>query len=182
MAFERWPSCARFYGEKIHIPLRTNPKRHPAGVLQGHVTASKLVPLLRHLTNWWVCEQAMWWRLCLRVRNACVGFTFLWWNFEAGWVLYTIFLSSMMLFKPFERSIYRNLTKLCTTPAWAVLLIQRPMSYVPSYNLYSNQGKFGYWNCCFGAIQTHSHELWSKIVNSNLDPNSVSETDITLAI
>ena len=30
------------------------------------------------------------------------------------------------------------------------------------------------------AIQTHSHELWSKIVN--LDLNSVSETDITLAV
>ena len=32
------------------------------------------------------------------------------------------------------------------------------------------------------AIQTHSHELWSKIVNLNLDLNSVSETDIMLAI
>ena len=32
------------------------------------------------------------------------------------------------------------------------------------------------------AIQTNSHELWSKIVNSNLDLNSVSETDITVAI
>ena len=30
------------------------------------------------------------------------------------------------------------------------------------------------------AIQTHSHELWSKIVN--LDLSSVSETDITLAV
>ena len=30
------------------------------------------------------------------------------------------------------------------------------------------------------ATQTHSHELWSKILN--LDPNGVSETDITLAI
>ena len=32
------------------------------------------------------------------------------------------------------------------------------------------------------AVQTHSHELWSKIVNLNLDLNSVSETDITGAI
>ena len=32
------------------------------------------------------------------------------------------------------------------------------------------------------AIQTDSRELWSKIVNLNLDLNSVSETDMTLAI
>ena len=32
------------------------------------------------------------------------------------------------------------------------------------------------------AILTHSHELWSKVVNLNLDLNSVSETDITLTI
>lgn len=32
------------------------------------------------------------------------------------------------------------------------------------------------------AIQTHSHELWSKIVNLNLDLNSVSETDITVSM
>ena len=32
------------------------------------------------------------------------------------------------------------------------------------------------------AIQTHSRELWSKIVSLNLDLNSVSETDTTLAI
>ena len=51
----------------------------------------------------------------------------------------------MMLFKRFERSIYRNLTELCTTPVWAVLLVQRSMSYVPSYNVYRNQGKLGHW-------------------------------------
>ena len=32
------------------------------------------------------------------------------------------------------------------------------------------------------AIQAHSRELWSRIVNLNLDLNSVSETDMTLAI
>ena len=32
------------------------------------------------------------------------------------------------------------------------------------------------------AIQTLSHELCSKIVNLNLHLNSVSETDVTLAI
>ena len=57
----------------------------------------------------------------LCVRSANVGFTFLRWNFEAG----SIFLSSMMLFKRFEFSINRNLTELCTTPAWAVFLVQR---------------------------------------------------------
>lgn len=32
------------------------------------------------------------------------------------------------------------------------------------------------------AIQTHSYELWSKIVNLNVDLNSVSETDITVSM
>ena len=43
---------------------------------------------------------------------------------KLGKYYYTIFLSSMMLFKGFKRSIsiYRNLTELCTTPAWAVSL------------------------------------------------------------
>ena len=41
------------------------------------------------------------------------------------------------------RSIYRNLTQLCITLSWAVLLVQRSMSFVPSYNFYRNQGKFG---------------------------------------
>ena len=84
-----------------------------------------------------------------------------------------------MLFKRFERSIYRNLTELCTTPVWAVLLVQRSMSYVPS--VYRNQQRLQE-SRKVRAIQTHSHELWSKIVNLNLDLNSVSETDITLAI
>ena len=91
-----------------------------------------------------------------------------------------------MLFKRFERSIYRNLTELCTTPVWAVLLVQRSMSYVPS--VYRNQQrlqesrKIRTLETAVSAIQTHSHELRSKIVNLNLDLNSVSETDITLAI
>ena len=46
-----------------------------------------------------------------------------------------------MLFKGFERSI-RNLKELCTTPAWAVLLVLWSMSIAPSHKLYRNQGKF----------------------------------------
>ena len=42
--------------------------------------------------------------------------------------------------------------------------------------------KIGTLETAVRAIQTHSHELRSKIVNLNLDLNSVSETDITLAI
>ena len=40
----------------------------------------------------------------------------------------TISLSSMIFFKGFERSIsiYRNLTGLCTTPAWAVGCVVSP--------------------------------------------------------
>ena len=71
-----------------------------------------------------------------------LDFTFLRRNFEAGQILYSVFLSSMMLFKRFEFSIYRKLTELCTTPAWAVLFVQRSTSDVPSYNVYRNQGKF----------------------------------------
>ena len=48
----------------------------------------------------------------------------------------------MLLFKGFERSIYRNLKELCTTPVWAVLLVHRSMSNAPSHKLYRNQGKF----------------------------------------
>ena len=51
------------------------------------------------------------------VRKANVGFTCLRRNFETGYVLYSIFLSSLMLFKHLELSIYRNLTELCKTPA-----------------------------------------------------------------
>ena len=34
--------------------LQGHQNGHPARVLQGHVTASKLVPFLRHVTNLWV--------------------------------------------------------------------------------------------------------------------------------
>ena len=47
-----------------------------------------------------------------------------------------------MLLKRFELSIYRDLPELCTTPAWAVLLVHRSMSNAPSYNVYKDQGKF----------------------------------------
>ena len=73
------------------------------------------------------------WSFFVCVQSASVELIFLRWNFEAGQILCAIFLSSMMLFKRFEFSIFRNLTELCSTPAWAVLLVQRSMSYVPSY-------------------------------------------------
>ena len=95
--------------------------------------------------------------------------------------------------------MYRNLTELCTTPAWALLLVQRLMSYLSSYNVYNNNNNNNNTNnnnnirlresrkiwtleTAVGAIQTDSHELWSKIVNLNLDLNSQSATDITVAI
>ena len=76
-------------------------------------------------------------------------------------------------------------------------LVQRSMSYVPSYNVYRNQGKFGHCELLLELLRliaefvegwvpstnsAHSHELWSKIVNLNLDLNGVGETAITLAI
>ena len=47
-----------------------------------------------------------------------------------------------MLFKRFELSIYRNLTELCSAPAWAVLLVHRSMSNAPSSNVCRHQEKF----------------------------------------
>lgn len=47
----------------------------------------------------------------------------------------------MVLFKRFEGNIYRNLTELCTTPAWAVLSVQRWNSNTPSYKVCRNQRK-----------------------------------------
>ena len=63
------------------------------------------------------------------------------------------------------------------------------MSYVPSHNVYNNNNvrlqesrKIRTLEAAVRAIQTHSHELWSKIVNFNLDLNGQSATDITVAI
>ena len=62
------------------------------------------------------------WSFFVCVRSASIELIFLRWNFEAGQILCAIFLSSMMLFKRFEFSIFQNLTA--------------------SYTVYRNQGKF----------------------------------------
>ena len=121
------------------------------------------------------------WSFFLRVRSACVGFTFCGGTLKLG-KYYTIFLSSMMLFKRFERSIYRNLTELCTTPASAVLFSPALDVIRAQLQRLQQTGKIRTLSTAVRAIQTHSHELCSKILNLNLDLNSVSETDITLAV
>ena len=142
--FDLWPSRGGFpmhdYMLKKCTFLWGHENGHPAWVLHGHVTASKLVPLLTcdEFVSMWAGHVSVFaavWSFFLCVPSASVGFTFLRWNFEAGQILYSISLSSMMLFKRFEFSIYRNQTELCTTPAWAVLSVQRSMSDVPSYNV-----------------------------------------------
>ena len=119
------------------------------------------------------------WSVFVCVGSASVGLMFLRWNFEAEQILYSIFLSSMMFFKRFESSIFRNLTELCTTPAWAVLLVQRSMPYVPSYNVYRNQGKFRHCKLLLELFRLIAINCGQKL---NLDLNIMSETDITFAI
>ena len=109
-------------------------------------------------------------------------------TFKLGKYYYTIFLSSMILFKGFEHSIsiYRNLTELCTTPAWAVGCVVSPALDVIRAQLQRLQEWRKIRTYCKMLLELfrldHSHELWSKNGNLNLDLNSVSETDITLAI
>ena len=86
-----------------------------------------------------------------------------------------------MLFKRFERSIYRNLTELCSTPASAVFFSPALDVIRAQLQRLQQTGKIRTLSTAVRAIQTHNHELWSKILNLNLDLNSVSETDITLA-
>ena len=87
-----------------------------------------------------------------------------------------------MLFKRFEGSIYRNLTELCTTPAWAVFVSPALDVIRAQQQRLQESWKIRTFETAVRAIQTLSHELCSKIVNLNLDLNSVSETDVTLAI
>ena len=87
-----------------------------------------------------------------------------------------------MLFKRFVRSIYRNLTELCSTPASAVLFSPALDVIRAQLQRLQQTGKIRTLSTAVRAIQTHSHEFWSKILNLNLDLNGVSETDITLAI
>ena len=70
-----------------------------------------------------------------------------------------------MLFKHFELSIYRNLTELCTTPAWAVLLVQRSMSNAPSYNVYRNQGKFEHCKLLLEQFRLIAMNCGQKLFN-----------------
>ena len=55
--------CTVINAGKSNIPVRT-PKWPPRLILQGYVTARKLVPLPRHVTNLRGCELAMWARNC----------------------------------------------------------------------------------------------------------------------
>ena len=59
---------------------------------------------------------------------------------------------------------------------------RRHTSYVTSYNVLQESRKICTLLTAVRTIQTHSHELWSKIVNLNFDLNSLGETDIKLAI
>ena len=70
-----------------------------------------------------------------------------------------------MLFKRFELSIYRNLTELCTTPAWAVLLVQRSMSNAPSYNVFRNQGKFKHCKLLLELFRLVAMNCGKKLFN-----------------
>ena len=56
--FDRWLPRGGFlvHGEMLKkftfvTILQGHQNGHPAGVLQGHVTASKLVPIVRHVAN-----------------------------------------------------------------------------------------------------------------------------------
>ena len=70
-----------------------------------------------------------------------------------------------MLFKRFELSTYRNLTELCTTPAWAVLLVHRSMSNAPSYNVYRIQGKFEYCKLLLELFRLIAMNYGQKLFN-----------------
>ena len=77
-----------------------------------------------------------------------------------------------MLFKRFELSIYRNLTELCTTPAWAVLLVQHSMSNAPSYNVYSNQGKFEHCKLLLKLFRLIAMNCGQKLFNPPFEQNT----------
>ena len=54
-------SSVRLYAGKIDIPVLDTKLVTSLDFCRGHLTARKLVPLLRHVTN---CEQPMWSLLC----------------------------------------------------------------------------------------------------------------------
>ena len=80
-----------------------------------------------------------------------------------------------MLFKRFERSIYRNLTELCTTPArvnkvfihskYSVLLVHRSMSNVPSHKVYRNHGKFEHCKLLLELFRLIAMNCGQKLFN-----------------
>ena len=70
-----------------------------------------------------------------------------------------------MIFKCFERSIYRNLKELCTTPAWAVLLVHHSMSNAPSHKLYRNQGKFEHCKLLLELFRLIAMNCGQKLFN-----------------
>ena len=70
-----------------------------------------------------------------------------------------------MLLKRFELSIYRKLPELCTTPAWAVLLVHRSMSNAPSYNVYRDQGKFEHCKLLLELFRLIAMNCGQKLFN-----------------